>query len=151
MYCPKCGKADQIAETYCRQCGIYLPDLDKPGKAPQSPFEHVRVNAILSGMTIVACFTLAILLYAMLAFRPDTHPLIYVTAALLLAMAAWQIHTLWRTMLLTSYLKKLKRPETTETGPQTVATAPLLQPADTEHTVPTSVVERTTRELIRKN
>lgn len=29
MFCPNCGKAEQIPNTYCRQCGEFLPDLTK--------------------------------------------------------------------------------------------------------------------------
>lgn len=28
MFCPKCGTADQTAESYCTRCGEWLPDLD---------------------------------------------------------------------------------------------------------------------------
>ena len=28
MFCPKCGVADQNAESYCRRCGEWLPDMN---------------------------------------------------------------------------------------------------------------------------
>jgi uncharacterized membrane protein YvbJ len=34
MFCPKCGADDQGAESYCKRCGEWLPDLDairRPG------------------------------------------------------------------------------------------------------------------------
>ncbi len=76
MYCPKCGIADQKPETYCRRCGIFLPDLTKPGKQNNSPEIHVLANTVLSTMTIAVSLALSILLFSVLAFRPDTHPLI---------------------------------------------------------------------------
>ena len=150
MFCPKCGKAEQLPETYCRQCGIFLPDLSKPLKSNHTPEEHVKANAVLSSMTIVTCFTLVILLWSMLAVRDDTHPLIYVTAGLLFAMGIWHIQTLWRILLLKKHIMKNKRPQETlqETG--TASTGKLLDQADFESVVPASVTENTTRHLAEK-
>jgi hypothetical protein len=147
MFCPKCGTSDQAPETYCRQCGLYLPDLSKPVKPRNNPEEHVKVNTVLTALTIVACFTLSILLYSMLAFRSDTHPLIYVTAALLLAMGVWHIQTFWRTLLLRKYLKKNRQSqqEIFEIGEP--VTRRLLDEADFKKVVTANVTDRTTREL----
>ena len=30
MFCPDCGKSDQTENTYCRQCGEFLPDSKNP-------------------------------------------------------------------------------------------------------------------------
>ena len=48
-------------------------------------------------LTIIASFTLAILLYAILGFRENTHWLIYATAGLLIAIGGWHIQTFIRT------------------------------------------------------
>ena len=85
MFCPKCGNADQAPETYCRQCGLFLPDIDKAVKKEAPAEENIKVNTVLSMMTVITCFVLATLLYSILGFRPDTHPLIYATAGLLIA------------------------------------------------------------------
>ncbi len=147
MFCPCCGIADQTPDSYCRQCGTFLPDLSKPQKQPIPPEQHVLANIVLSSMTIVACFTLAILLYSMLAFRPDTHPLIYATAGLLIAMGAWHIQTLWRAILLRKYFKKMKR--AAEDVPRTinVTTDKLLETPDLSDFVLGSVTENTTQHL----
>src|SRR5215216_6633405 len=100
MFCPKCGKADQLPETYCRQCGNYLPNFDKSAKKPTTPEDHIKANAVLSAMTVVASLILSTLLFLIFKNIPDTHPVIYVTAGFLLAIAAWQIQTFWRTKLL---------------------------------------------------
>ncbi len=145
MFCPKCGNPDQSPETYCRRCGVFLPDLSKPSKTT-TPEDHVRANTALSAITILVSFTLAILIYLMLAFRPDTHPLIYVTAGLLIAIGAWHIQTLWRTLLLKKHLQKIKPPKEIALTAGAV-TGNLLEPADFENAVPPSVTERTTRHL----
>ncbi len=148
MFCPKCGNPDQSPETYCRRCGIFLPDLSKPAKTT-TPEQHVTANTVLSSMTIVASFTLAILLWSMLGFRENTHPLIYVTAGLLFAMGCWHIQTLWRTLLLRKHLKKSKPPqETTLTGG--VVTDKLLEQPDFENIVPASMTDHTTSHLSEK-
>lgn len=150
MFCPKCGKAEQSPETYCRQCGIFLPDFTKPAKTRQSPEVHVTANIVLSSMTIVVSFTLSILIWAMLAFRPDTHPLIYVTAGLLFAMGIWHIQTLWRTLLLRKHLKQNMRKETELVNVSTYSSERFLEDANFEDVVPASVTERTTNQLTEK-
>lgn len=32
MFCPNCGADSQSAESYCRNCGKWLPDIDALGK-----------------------------------------------------------------------------------------------------------------------
>lgn len=148
MFCPKCGNADQSPETYCRQCGVYLPDLTKPAKGPAPPEQHVTANIVLSSMTIVASFTLAILLWSTLAFRPDTHPLIYVTAGLLGAMGCWHVQTLWRTILLRKHLKNSKPPRENELE-SGVDTDKLLDQANFDNIVRPSVTDHTTKHLAK--
>jgi len=154
MFCPRCGKADQVAETYCRQCGLLLPDLSKPLKRESPPEEHLKANTVLSVMTIVASFTLSFLLFLILGFRSFTHPLIYATAGILLAMGGWHIQTLIRTLMLKKQWKRraplsgiqAAPPETT-TAFKSVPTARTLGQADFTDSIPASVTEHTTRHL----
>lgn len=156
MFCPNCGKSDQAPETYCRQCGVFLPDLSKSLKREQSPEENLKANTVLSMLTIITSFTLAILLYAFFAFRPGTgtHPLIYVTAGLLIAMGAWHIQTFIRTRQLKKQWKRRTPPNENEPDLQDAqpafqpaSTAKLLNTADLIDAVPASVTENTTRHL----
>lgn len=153
MFCPKCGAADQLPETYCRQCGIFLPDLEKAAKPKNTPEEHVKVNSVLSALTIIASLTLAILLYSMLAFRQDTHPLIYVTAGLLIAIGVWHIQTFYRTLQLRKHFKNRKR-ESEEARQRDsiegLPTGKFLSEADRSYAVPASVTEHTTTGLSEK-
>ncbi|KXJ99555.1 MAG: hypothetical protein UZ17_ACD001002401 [Acidobacteria bacterium OLB17] len=111
--------------------------------------QNVTANIVLSGMTVVACTVLAILLYVMLGFRENTHPLIYVTAGLLIAMGCWHIQTFWRSLLLRKHFKLTEKarnsgaPEPSLAGPEPRE----LPEANFEDMVPPSVVERTTRKL----
>jgi hypothetical protein len=162
MYCPRCGKSEQLSETYCRQCGIFLPDLLKPGKRELPPEDHLKANTVLSVMTIVVSFTLSILLFAILG-GSETHPLIYTTAGLLIAIGAWHIQTLIRTLKLKKQWKRrtpLADIQGAEIGtplPGTqpvfaaVATGKLLDEANLADAVPASVTENTTRHLVERS
>jgi hypothetical protein len=155
MYCPRCGKAEQEAESYCRQCGFYLPDLSKSSKRGAPPEEHLKANTVLSVMTIITCFTLAFLLFLIMGFRSFTHPLVYVTAGLLIAMGGWHIQTLIRTLMLkTQWKRRVPLTEiptpSIEVQPEfkSVPTGKLLDQANFENAVPASVTENTTRHLV---
>jgi len=154
MFCPRCGKADQLPETYCRQCGVFLPDLSKPIKREIPPEEHLKANTVLNSLTIIVSFTLSFLLFAVI---PDKHPLIYVTAGLLLGIGAWHIQTLIRTLKLKKQWKR-RAPLTEiqaamqETQPafESASSAKSLDQADFADTLPASVTENTTRHLAER-
>jgi hypothetical protein len=155
MYCPRCGKAEQVPETFCRQCGLFLPDLSKPAKRETPAEEHLKANTVLNSLTILVSFTLSILLFAII---PDKHPLIYATAGLLIAIGAWHIQTLIRTQILKKQWKRRAPLSEIEAGlPKTerafksASTAKLLDQADFGNTVPASVTEHTTRHLAERS
>ena len=154
MYCPRCGKAEQVPETFCRQCGLFLPDLSKPVKRELPPEDHLKANTVLNSLTIIVSFTLSFLLFAII---PDKHPLIYITAGLLIAIGAWHIQTLIRTQKLKKQWKR--RTPLTESQvplPETqrefkpASTARLLDQADFADALPASVTENTTRHLAER-
>ena len=155
MYCPRCGRAEQVPETFCRQCGLFLPDLSKPVKREIPPEEHLKANTVLNLLTIVVSFTLSILLFAIV---PDKHPLIYATAGLLIAIGAWHIQTFIRTQKLKKQWKRRAPLSEIEAGlPETerafksASTSKLLDQADFRNTIPASVTEHTTRHLAEKS
>jgi hypothetical protein len=152
MFCPKCGNADQTPETYCRRCGVYLPDLSKPIKQEYAPEENIKVNTVLSLMTVIVCFTLAALLYTFVAFRPDTPVLIYVTAGFLIAMGGWHIQTFIRSRKLKKQWAVVnpRAAEQKKKKRKGKITAKLLEKPNFEDMVPPSVTDRTTRELQRE-
>lgn len=152
MFCPKCGNAEQWPDTYCRRCGVFLPDLSKPVNTEAPPEQHLKANLVLSVLTIGASFTMAILLYSILAFRSNTHPLIYIAASMFLAIGGWHIQTLIRTIKLKKQIKR-RAPDARAAAPAAVearTTSKLLDPADPSAAVPASVTEDTTRHLGEK-
>ena len=160
MFCPRCGKAEQLPETYCRQCGLFLPDWSQPVKREIPPEEHLKANTFLNALTIIVSFTLSILLFAVV---PDKHPLIYVTAGLLIAIGAWHIQTFIRTQKLTKQWKRrtplteIQLADIQATSPETQAavksasTEKLLNQANFTDTLPASVTENTTRQLAERS
>jgi hypothetical protein len=160
MFCPKCGNADQKPETFCRQCGYFLPDFDKLKRKEIPPEEHLTANSFLSLMSTIVSGTLAILLHAFFTFsRDDTPPLIliYITAGFLTAMFFWQAQTFWRTRQLKKQLPKRKKEEqvkieSPDTNPlvESAKTKELLNGSDFSNAVPLSVTEDTTKHLSEK-
>jgi hypothetical protein len=156
MFCPNCGKSEQLENTYCRQCGVFLPDFTKQGKRRISPEEHIKSNIVLDIMTIVAALTLSILLFVSFFGQNNTPALIYVTAGFLIAISAWQAQTLWRTFQLKKHFRERKgeisegQKQDNEKALHSFPTKPLLNEADFSNPVPPSVAENTTKKLKQK-
>jgi hypothetical protein len=153
MFCPKCGNADQKPETYCRQCGTFLPDFDKLQRKEIPPEEHLKVNSVLNLMTAIVSGTLAILLHVFFTSKEHAPPLIYVTAGFLTAMFFWQAQVFWRTRQLKKQFPKRKplekvKSEALQTNPLIESKAKaLLNESDFSNAVPPSVIENTTKHL----
>jgi uncharacterized membrane protein YvbJ len=154
MFCPKCGNADQRPESFCRQCGTFLPDFDKLERKEIPPEEHLEANSILTLMSAIVSGTLAILLHAFFSFKSNTPILILITAGVLSAMFFWQVQTFWRTMQLKKQLSKRKKKEKVEaeaidTNPLIESAKPreLLNESGFSNAVPPSVIENTTKHL----
>lgn len=157
MFCPNCGKANQQANAYCRQCGNFLPDFNKIAKREISPETHLKANTVLNIMTGIVSITLAILLFSLFLDRQNTPPIIYITAGFLTAIFAWQAQIYWRTMLLKKHLKSrpfyLKENTVKDETANDNAVRPRsknLPAADHETLVPTSVTEQTTSKFGQK-
>jgi uncharacterized integral membrane protein len=151
MFCPNCGKSDQKIETYCRNCGMFLPDFSKVKPREISPETHLKANLVLNVMTAVASLTLAILLYSFFLGKADTPVIIYITAGFLTAMFAWQAQVFVRNLKLRKHFKNRKgtasKSETEAPELNAQPTRDFLPEADFENYVPTSVVEKTTTKL----
>jgi hypothetical protein len=154
MFCPKCGNPNQRPETFCCQCGIYLPDYDKLIKKETPPEEHLNANSVLNYMSAIVSGGLAILLWAFFAGRENSPLLINVTAGLLSGMFFWQVQTIWRTSQLKKHLSRRKkreevRAEVLDTNPLTESakTKGLLNESDFRNAVPPSIIEDATKYL----
>lgn len=149
MFCPKCGNPNLQVNTYCRQCGIFLPDFEKNQKPETTPEQHLTANLVLSILTGVVSAFLAISLYTIFLGKENTHWVVYMTAGFLTAMFAWQVQTVWRTILLKKQIKKQRYEAGTEeiSKLESSPTNELLPEADFSNVVPTSITENTTTKL----
>ena len=152
MFCPKCGTAEQSVNSYCRNCGTFLPDFETAIKKEISIEEHLKINSFFSLASAVVGIALAITLYATLISPHNAPIVVYITFGFLMAMSAWQIQTFIRTKLVKKQVAKLK--PNRDTADLTMpaadpAPAKALNEPDLENYVPASVTERTTRNLTK--
>ena len=158
MFCPNCGKADQALNTYCRQCGEFLPDhTDKKrnfAMGGNTPEEQIRANLILNFLSGTVSLILAILLYAAFWNKPETSAIIYMVAAFLLAMCGWQFSTFRVGLKLKKTFDRRKSGSEIENATQvdksvfqSAQTKDLLPEANFTNIVPATVTENTTKHL----
>ncbi len=155
MFCPKCGKADQKENTYCRNCGEFLPDLKVKKKSlsfgGDTPEEQIKTNLYLNLLSAFVSLALSIALY--FTFRgQNAPPVIYLATAFLLAMSGWQFSTFYIGLKLReNFSKRRENPETENRAfTESAQTGELLNEANFENVVPNSVTENTTRALSEK-
>jgi hypothetical protein len=156
MFCPNCGKAEQKESSYCRACGEFIPDLSGRNKTAfggSTPEEQIKMNLTLSLMSAIVSAILAIALYTTYFRRPDTPLIIYIVAAFLLTICAWQASTFSINLKLKKHFKKRRPTDDAETVQpaqnqfQAAKTKELLPEADLTDAIPASVMENTTRKL----
>lgn len=149
MFCPKCGNADQEPDTYCRSCGIYLPDLNRPTKK-QTPQDHLKANTSLIILSGIVSLVLAVWLYTFL-LRDLSIPsyVNYIVAGLLLANFGWQVQTFIRTRMLKKHF--VKRDDIGAAPEIFLKDKDKLKPMSSDEALRQSVVDRTTQKLNRRN
>ena len=148
MFCPKCGNADQQPETFCRQCGAFLPDFDKLKSREIPPEQHFIANITLNAMTAVASLGLAVTLYVMFLGKEGTPFVIYLTAGFLTAIFFWQVQIFWRTVQLKKQFPGLNRKtESKAQNVESATTRKLLDEADLRAVIPVRIAEHTPTKL----
>src|SRR5687767_5394680 len=112
MFCPNCGKADQKENSYCRQCGEFLPDFSQKNKlvfGGSTPEDQIRINLILNLMSATVSYILAIILLVTYGwFSPQAPPIIYIVVAFLFAIGSWQVSIYTIGLKLKKHFKKAK-------------------------------------------
>ena len=156
MYCQKCGTPEQQENSYCRNCGEFLPDSNIKTKMQfggSTPDEQIRTNLFLNLLSALVSFALAVTLYLTFWHRGDALPVIYIVAAFLLAMSFWQTSTFYVGLKLKKNFDKRKsatsgkeNQENTKTF-ESAKTRELLNEPNLENFVPASITENTTRHL----
>jgi hypothetical protein len=151
MFCHKCGKPEQTPESYCRNCGEYLPDFSRKNKMSfggDTPQENVSVTLFLSALSSIVGFASAIALYATFLGQEGVPSIVYLVAAFCLCIGFWQASNVYINLKLRKRFKDVQGKNndegiTAELGAPKQNTE--LPPADFENFVPPSVVENTTK------
>ena len=153
MFCPKCGNANQTENSYCRNCGMFLPDFDKLKSKEISPEQHIIVNSTLNMLSCLGSLAIVIFLYAYYVGREGTPIIMYVILGFLTANFFWQAQVFWRNLQLKKQFLN-RRPEIEEESQPAIespfSTDKLLPQADFKDIVPPSAVEDTTKHLNQK-
>lgn len=94
MFCPKCGADAQSADSYCRRCGEWLPDIDalaRPRLFRKSTREQkIRKMRILEAISAGLSLTAAAIIISVLRGGGETQLLI-LSVFCCLIVAAYQV------------------------------------------------------------
>ena len=94
MFCPKCGADAQSAESYCKRCGEWLPDIDALARprlfrkwTREQKIRKMRVfEAVSAGLSL----TSAAIIISILTGGGDTQ-MLFLAAFCCLLVAAYQV------------------------------------------------------------
>jgi len=152
MFCPKCGKGDQTADSYCRSCGEFLI----------GPAQHTLLMNRILGITnpekqvkftltidLVTAIVSGFLLFFLMGYFDAVHdrmgattpPIVYLVYIFLGLVSAWQLLSF---TVGTTYRKKLNAAKKMIDQTNTRAALP---EADQKNVVANSITEQTTRNL----
>lgn len=150
MFCPKCGAKDQSAESYCKRCGEWLPDVD--AMVGPSLFrtrtreEKIRKMRVLEAVSAGLSLMTAAIIISVLAGGADPQ-LLFLAALCCLFVAAYQVINFYLGHKLQERIAQSRSNRTNSliAGEERVAK---LNPVDTSSFVNrASVVENTTENL----
>ena len=94
MFCPKCGADDQNAESYCKRCGEWLPDVDGLTRRglfrKRSREEKIRKMRILEAFSAALSLGSAAIIFFILA-SGSSRQLLFVAGMFGVIVAVYQI------------------------------------------------------------
>ena len=151
MFCPKCGKSEQVPDSYCRSCGNFLVDptnslslvnrilgISHPERQVRFTMTVDLVTAIVSGI---------LLFFMMGYFDAVSHKtglptpwIVYLVYVFLGLVSAWQLMSFGVGMALR---RKLKAAKDTPVLPEQSRES--LPPANEKDIIANSITEQTTR------
>lgn len=157
MFCQNCGKGKQETNTYCRQCGEFLPELRKKGGSghPKTPDDQIKMSITFNLMSAISGFGVGVLLLISHLNRDNTHFSVFVGMSLLFTIAAWQTASFFNNVKLRRRFKRRKEntnpsQDISQNAVETNESKKLLNQPDLENVVPISITEGTTKNLKEK-
>lgn len=152
MFCPSCGKSDQIENSYCRSCGEFLPDLSKNSQLVFGGTTPQQTANIISGISLVAAVFSLFAGFWLYATRFNIPIVIYLAATLLICNAIWHISNFFMVQKLVKRFKpsKEKSDSSKKIAEEKSSHQKSLPTANLRDVVPTTVTENTTKHLPEK-
>jgi len=156
MYCPTCGKADQEKNTYCRQCGEFLPGIEsghRRNRHPRTPDEQIRLSLVFNLMSAIAGFGVGVYVLISHAGKEGTHPSVFFAMSMLFVIGTWQMISFFNNLKLRRRFNRQNEDGGADEAAIDQSTLKakemndLLPEADVSNIVPSSVTENTTRKL----
>lgn len=151
MFCPNCGKSEQIPNSYCRNCGEFLnynkSSISKFGG--NSPLENLTS---INGLSLVGAVFSVLAAIWMYLTRFEIPFVLFFGAAILLCNAAWHFSNFFVGFKLKRRLKTASKDSSqSQNQIASAKTKEFLPEANFENLIPKSVTENTTKELIKLN
>ena len=154
MFCPKCGRAEQETDSYCRCCGEFLTDLSsRPSLLNRvfgisNPEKQLNLTLIIDLATAIVSGFLLISLMGYFDAVEDktgapTSRLVYVLYVFLGLVSVWQLFSF---TIGTTFKKKLSASRRAHLQAKSQE-AQSLPPANNKDAIPITVTEQTTRQL----
>lgn len=157
MFCPKCGKDEQTANAYCRNCGEWLPDfnkLTKPTFGYDTPVQNVNTTIVFN---IISALFAAFVIFAVysVAFGfgvPNLGgyyaTLLFIAGACVTCIFGWQITSIFISLKLRRRISRREKIEFKHADNLIQASGQNALPADMSNFVaPYRTTEQTTTEL----
>lgn len=117
MFCPKCGKGEQAAEAYCRNCGVWLPEVNKLIKSSfggDTPVQNVN-NTIVFNIISAFCAAFITFVIYSIAFGFGAEKLgsyygalLFVAGAMASCILGWQITSIFISLKLRRRIARRK-------------------------------------------
>src|SRR5262249_47579352 len=150
MFCSNCGKGDQKANAYCRQCGEWLVDQKSARKHGTKPEDKMKVMLVFNGLDAVFALISAVALYATYLGTPEAKWSIYVAGACCSVIAVHQTLSFFFALGLRQKFKR-GRTGTQRSVPPKLEDLPLLESADTAPIIAGPSVTENTTELLESS
>ncbi len=150
MFCPNCGKGEQAVNSYCRDCGEWLPDVKKSVSLAfggSSPAENIRITLFLNALGAVVCLAMAVALVWKYYGTSFFESLITLAATLFFVIAVFQISNIYALFKLRRSLLRRRYASFNQNnfpiGSKREAALPAANTGELIY-APTSVIENTT-------
>ncbi len=151
MFCPICGTDSQAANSYCKRCGEWLPDIKsrtRRGFGGDTPEQNIFTSLFFSALSTMAALFSAIALYITYLGTGDGKWSVYFAAGFYLCIAGWQTSNFIVGLKLRQRFKRGRADTSPVLGIEAERREVSLNPADTSQFIGAQSVTENTTELL---